>query len=71
MSDGKSRPTSPLRNAVGLCFDCRHARKLANSKGNEFYRCEKAREDDSLTAYPPLPVSACHGFEAAGEAMPD
>lgn len=66
MSDDESQMTSRRRDEVGLCIECRHARRLVNAKGNEFFRCEKAREDDSLMAYPPLPVSACHAFAAGG-----
>ena len=71
MSDDESETTSALRKTVGLCIDCRHARRLLNAKGNAFFRCEKAREDDSLSAYPPLPVSTCHAFAAATEPNPD
>jgi hypothetical protein len=56
---------SELREAVGLCVDCDHARKLTNAKGNDFYRCEFAKIDESFTAYPPLPVRSCRGYAAA------
>lgn len=50
------------RAAIGQCVDCVHARKLTSAKGSEFYRCERSSEDDTLLAYPPLPVLGCHAF---------
>jgi hypothetical protein len=48
-----------------LCFSCRNARKLTSAKGSDFYRCEKAAEDEALTAYPPLPVTRCPAYRPA------
>ncbi|MFT5696497.1 MAG: hypothetical protein ACI9QQ_002478 [Myxococcota bacterium] len=63
----ESQAAAAARNAVGLCFDCTNARKLTNAKGAVFFRCEKSRDDETLLAYPPLPVRACHGFVSAAE----
>lgn len=49
---------------IGQCVLCTHARKLTSAKGNDFYRCGKAKDDPRLTDYPPLPVRDCHGFTA-------
>jgi hypothetical protein len=50
---------------VGLCADCRWARTATNRRGSTFYRCLRAETDDRFTRYPPLPVRACPGYEAA------
>ena len=57
-----SKKQARERAAIGQCVDCAHARKLTSAKGSDFYRCEQSREDDTLLAYPPLPVQGCHAF---------
>jgi len=71
MGDEDPKGPASLASAVGLCVGCRFSRKLTNAKGNEFYRCEKARVDDSLTPYPPLPVIDCHAFCAVDPEIGD
>jgi hypothetical protein len=48
---------------VGLCVRCRHARRLHNARGSDFWQCLAAATDASLRRYPRLPVRDCHGFE--------
>lgn len=56
-------PDAAERARVGLCTDCRHARRLVSAKQSVFYRCARAAEDEAYRDYPPLPVLACPGFE--------
>lgn len=56
------------RARVGLCFDCRWSRTVANRRGSVFYRCLRSDTDPAYPRYPPLPVLACAGYErVAGE----
>jgi hypothetical protein len=48
---------------VGLCFNCRHASRIANPRGSIFYLCERSRTDPTFPRYPRLPVIACTGWE--------
>jgi hypothetical protein len=64
-SAGRKTLGSQSEREVGLCFSCSHARKLTSAKGSDFYRCGKAAEDDSLKAYPPLPVTICPAYSRA------
>jgi hypothetical protein len=50
---------------VGLCARCRHARTQTTKRGSTFWRCMRAETDARFARYPPLPVRACPGFEAA------
>lgn len=50
---------------VGLCASCVHAARQRNSRGSVFWRCRRADTDPRLLRYPPLPVTACPGFEPA------
>lgn len=68
MSDaGALKPRERAIERVGQCVLCAHSRKLTSAKGSDFYRCEKAREDETLLAYPPLPVRDCRAFERGRE----
>jgi len=49
--------------SVGLCADCRHARRQETARGSVFWRCGRAEEDARFVRYPPLPVTACAGYE--------
>jgi hypothetical protein len=50
---------------VGLCSLCRHARRLHNARGSDFWQCLAAASDPSLPRYPRLPVERCRAFERA------
>lgn len=51
------------RTRVGLCFDCRHSRRVPSDHGSLFYLCERALSDPEFDQYPMLPVIRCPGFE--------
>lgn len=53
--------------AVGLCWDCAHARSLESAKGSLFFQCGRAKDDPDYRAYPPLPVRQCPGHEPGNE----
>jgi hypothetical protein len=42
-------------------------RAVTNRRGSVFYRCALAETDSRFVRYPPLPVLACPGYEAAKE----
>jgi hypothetical protein len=52
------------RAKVGLCADCRHARRVESDRGSVFWRCELSVSDPSFPKYPRLPVRECRGYEA-------
>lgn len=49
---------------LGLCADCRHARKIESRRGAVFLLCGRAARDPAYTRYPPLPVQRCPGHES-------
>lgn len=63
-------PPSSARQAAGLCFDCRYARCIESARGSLFRRCDRARHDDRLSAYPELPRQQCHGYESVNPDAP-
>ena len=50
-------------HAVGLCAECRHARRVETSRGSVFWRCGLAETDPRFVRYPRLPVLECPGYE--------
>ncbi|MEE8507732.1 MAG: hypothetical protein V3T07_01595 [Myxococcota bacterium] len=48
---------------VGLCYECRFARRTPSAKGGFFWRCGRSESDPRYLRYPPLPVEHCAGFE--------
>jgi hypothetical protein len=51
------------RTGVGLCHDCRHARRQESARGSAFWRCLRAESDLRFVRYPRLPVRECAGHE--------
>jgi hypothetical protein len=49
----------------GRCATCRHATIVRSDRGSGFLFCERSRTDAAYARYPPLPVRACAGHEAA------
>lgn len=47
---------------VGLCFTCRHSRRVATPRST-FWLCELAASDARFEKYPRLPVLECGGYE--------
>jgi hypothetical protein len=56
--------------AVGLCADCRYARRVVSARGSEFWRCARADDPalgDRFPKYPRLPVRTCRGYARRDE----
>jgi len=59
------RLSSLTNAAVGLCADCRHARRVVSARGSEFWRCLLADSPElgrEFPKYPRLPVRTCRGY---------
>jgi ADP-ribose pyrophosphatase len=48
---------------VGLCWDCRWARRVTSGRGSVFFLCRRAEADSTYPKYPPLPRWRCAGYE--------
>jgi hypothetical protein len=57
------------RDAVGLCFDCRHSR-VVRARRAIYWLCRLAAVDVRFDKYPRLPVVACIGYEPRGAGEP-
>lgn len=53
-----------MNRDVGLCAECRHARRVESAKGSVFWMCGRAQTDARYRKYPPLPVVRCAGHDA-------
>lgn len=62
MTSSKTPPDELRR--VGLCAECRHARRIVSAKGSVFFLCQRAATDANYRKYPPLPVLSCPGHES-------
>ena len=51
------------RRSVGLCSDCRFAKRVESGKGSRFFLCRRSESDPSYPRYPRLPVVDCAGHE--------
>ena len=56
-----------LRDPIGLCAACRHARLVQSARGSTFYLCRLAESNPRYARYPRLPVLRCAGYETAEE----
>jgi hypothetical protein len=54
-----------VRDPIGLCATCRHARVVQSARGSTFYFCRRAEADARFVKYPRLPVLHCAGYESA------
>jgi hypothetical protein len=68
MTDRIESDLTELRDPIGLCATCRHARVVQSSHGSTFYLCRLAESDPRFSKYPRLPVLRCAGYEAADDA---
>jgi hypothetical protein len=57
------RPAGDERRTVGLCADCRWARRVASGRGSLFFLCRRAETDPAYARYPRLPRLECPGYE--------
>ncbi|MEO6866408.1 MAG: hypothetical protein ABI200_00125 [Gaiellales bacterium] len=55
---------------AGLCNTCTYQRIIVSGRGSAFSLCRRAATDPAFARYPGLPVLACDGYEAVGEAAP-
>ena len=53
---------TPIHSNVGLCQNCRHARRIESDRGSNFLMCKLSFEDSRFAKYPRLPVLACSGY---------
>ncbi len=51
------------RARVGLCWDCRWARRVTSGRGSVFFLCRRAETDPAYPKYPALPRLRCAGHE--------
>ncbi len=65
MTDRADLNLAGLRDPIGLCATCRHARVVHSSRGSTFYLCQLAESDPRFDKYPRLPVPRCAGYEPA------
>ena len=68
MTDRADSNFADVRDPIGLCASCRHARVVHSSRGSTFYLCRLAETDPRFSKYPRLPVLRCAGCEPASEA---
>jgi hypothetical protein len=73
MTDRTNFNLAGLRDPIGLCATCRHARVIQSAHGSTFYLCRLSETDPRFPKYPRLPVLRCSGFEstagASGESV--
>ncbi|HEV8308532.1 MAG TPA: hypothetical protein VGW35_12790 [Methylomirabilota bacterium] len=60
---GPSQDAEPERARVGLCWDCRWARRVTSGRGSVFFLCRRAETDPAYPKYPGLPRLRCTGHE--------
>ena len=51
------------KSNLGLCADCKFARRIASSKGSTFLLCGLSKTDSRFPKYPRLPVLNCTGYQ--------
>jgi hypothetical protein len=61
VSDVRNKNSEQER--IGLCVDCRHARRIESARGSVFYLCQRFATNPSFPKYPRLPVIECRGYE--------
>ena len=68
MTDQADFNLAGLRDSIGLCATCCHARVVHSSRGSSFYLCQLAEIDPRFDKYPRLPVLRCAGYELTEQA---
>jgi hypothetical protein len=56
------------RRSVGLCSNCRFAKRIESGKGSRFFLCRRSESDPGYPRYPRLPILSCVGYEAVEDA---
>jgi hypothetical protein len=56
---------------LGLCAECRHARRITTKRGSTFLLCALSVADPRFPRYPRLPVLSCAGFDRVGDTVRD
>jgi hypothetical protein len=64
-ADRPSREPDIDRERVGLCADCRWARRVPSQRGAVFFLCRRSETDAAFPRYPRLPRLSCEGYERA------
>jgi hypothetical protein len=59
------------RRQVGLCWDCRWARRVTSGRGAVFFLCRRAETEPAYPRYPRLPRLSCAGYEPSDPSDPD
>ena len=67
MPDQSASILGGVRDPIGLCDSCRHARIVHSSRGSIFSLCQLAETDPRVPKYPRLPVLRCAGHAPAEE----
>ncbi len=65
-----SSDPKPISSNVGLCQNCRHARRMTSDRGSTFLLCKLSFEDPRFAKYPRLPVLVCSGYQCDTENSP-
>jgi len=61
---------TPMYPNLGLCRNCRHARRIESDRGSTFLMCKLSFEDARFAKYPRLPVLVCSGHRPIVEDPP-
>jgi len=67
LSVASESSSSTERARIGLCADCRHARRIESARGSEFYFCGLSATDANFAKYPRLPVLSCPGYKVKAD----
>jgi hypothetical protein len=68
--DESPDPSNDESQIAGLCANCKHVRRILSDRGSVFYLCQLSKTDPRFPKYPPLPVTACDGYEREGSCTP-
>jgi hypothetical protein len=55
-------PEDDERSRVGLCAQCRFAKRIESAKRSRFFLCRRSEADAAYARYPRLPVVRCAGY---------
>jgi hypothetical protein len=55
--------TAQEASGAGLCYGCRHSKRVEGKRESVYYLCERSLTDSRFAKYPRLPVLQCPGYE--------